>query len=351
MKTLLTKVFVAIIISLIGFGIFTYLKTDPSPKKDQALNDAGIEKSSAPASHNENKRLVYIVSDLRIPFWSIMGRGVENQAYSLGYKLEIHSSENDPKKELEFVAKALKDRVAGIIISPTTSSACATVLKLAASANIPVVISDIGTDKGEYVSYISSNNYEGAYEIGKVLSKVMVQRKWSDGKVGIIAIPQKRLNGQARTSGFMKAMDEAGIKSADIKQQSTFSYEETFAYTQELIEKHRDLKAIWLQGSDRYQAALDAIASTGNSDKIVLLTFDAEPEFLELIPKGVLIGSAMQQPYLMGQESVKSMDQYLNGAFVEKNIQLPVLAVSSENINDKKKMILLNVLGKTTGAK
>lgn len=346
MKIMSIKLFVAIMVGLISFAIFGYLKFEPLTHDNKASTQSTTEILKSSNVQIDKKRIVYIVSDQRIPFWSIMARGVENKASSLGYQLDIYSADNDPKKELEFVAKALKDQVSGIVISPTTSSACATILKLAKSANIPVVISDIGTDEGEYVSYISSNNYKGAYEIGKVLSKFMIQKHGRDAKVGIIAIPQKRLNGQARTAGFMKAMDEEGIKSADLKQQSTFSYEETFAYTKELIENHSDLKAIWLQGSDRYQAALDAIAEKGKSKTIMLLTFDAEPEFLDLIPKGVLVGSAMQQPYLMGQEAVKTMDRHLNNEVVEKNIQLSVLAVSSENINEKKKTILLNVLGK-----
>jgi ribose transport system substrate-binding protein len=291
------------------------------------------------------KRLAYIVSDTRIPFWSIMERGVQKSADELGYKLDIYSAENSPMRELEFVAKAIRDNVSGIIVSPTTSSACTTILKLASSSNIPVVISDIGTDGGDYLSYISSNNQEGAYQIGNILAKQMSQRNWDNGKVGIIAIPQKRLNGQARTTGFMQAMDKARIKSADIKQQSTFSYQETYDYTKELIENHPNLRAIWLQGSDRYQGALDAIEDGGKKGKILLLTFDAEPEFIDLISKGILVASAMQQPYLMGEKAVNTMDMHLKGQIVPKNQQLPVLAVSRENIQELQSVIQRNVLG------
>lgn len=292
-----------------------------------------------------NKKLAYIVSDMRIPFWAIMARGVERSAQTLGYEVDIYSSQNSRKKELEFTAKAIRENVAGIIVSPTTSSACATILKLAKNANIPVVISDIGTDGGEYLSYISSNNRDGAYNIGKVLAKEMLKRGWSDGRVGIIAIPQKRLNGQLRTAGFMQAMDEAGIKTADIRQQSTFSYEETYEYSKELIKKYPDLRALWLQGSDRYQGSLDAITDAGKKDQILLATFDAEPQFLELIPKGILVGSAMQQPYLMGREAVHSLDNYFKEEKIEKNLQLPILAISTDNIKEELPIIKQNVLG------
>lgn len=291
------------------------------------------------------KKLVYIVPDTRIAFWDIMARGVQNKADSLGYALEVYSSHNDSKTELQSVAKALKEKVAGIIISPTTSSACATILKLAKKKNIPVVISDIGSEGGEYVSYISSNNKEGAYKLGKILAKKLIELGFNDGRVGIIAIPQKRLNGQARTAGFMQAMGEANIKGADIKQQSTWSEEETYTFSKEMIEAYPDLRAIWLQGSDRYKGALRAIAHAGKKGEILLLTFDAEPEFLELIPQGVIVASAMQQPYLMGQEAVFAMDKHLRGEALERNIQLPILAISAENIEQMLPIIKKNVLG------
>ena len=135
----------------------------------------------------------------------------------------------------------------------------------------------------------------------------MLSLGWENGSVGIVDIPQKRRNGQVRTAGFMKALDEAGIQGTDIKQQSQWTEEETYTFCKEMIEAHKNLRALWLQGSDRYSGALRAMADTGKSDEILLLTFDSEPEFIELIQNGTLLGSAMQQPYLMGQKAVEVM--------------------------------------------
>lgn len=312
------------------------------------INSTYIRAESAatnlPRIENQ-KKLVYMVSDLRIPFWDIMARGVRSKANELGYSVEIYSANNSSKSELMALANARQAKVDGIIISPTTSSACSTILKLAKKANIPVVISDIGTDSGEYVSYISSDNRQGAYEIGKVLVNKLNALDWQQGRVGIISIPQKRLNGQARTAGFLQALDEAGVRAAGLYQQVTFSDLETYEFSRKLIKENKDLNAIWLQGSNRYQAALRAIADTNNQKNILLITFDAEPEFLDLIPKGVLVGAAMQQPYLMGEESVVAMDKHLKGKVVEKNLQLPILAISENNLKQKLKTIKRNVLG------
>ncbi len=291
------------------------------------------------------KKIIYLSPDISIPFWQIMAKGIKTTSNSLGYEFEAYNSNNSAKKELELTVKAIKENVSGIIVSPSNSSACVTILKLAEKAGIPVVISDIGTDSGKYVSYISSNNKDGAYNIGKILTKRMLHKKWNNGKVGIIAIPQKRLNGQRRTAGFMKALNEENIKGANIMQMVKWTNKETYSFTKQFILDYPDLRAIWLQTSNLYKGALEAINDMGKEKELLLIAFDAEPEFLNLIPQGKIIASGMQQPYLMGVKSVEALNSHLEGNNVEKNIQVPILTVTTENIDKKLSIINQNVLG------
>ena len=93
------------------------------------------------------------------------------------------------------------------------------------------------------------------------------------------------------------------------------------------------------------QALNEGIKDSNKEKEIALICFDAEPEFLEMIPKGILIGSAMQQPYLMGQEAVIFLDNFFNNKEVIKEKKLPILPISKHNIEEKLKTIKLNVLG------
>lgn len=292
-----------------------------------------------------NKRLAYVVSDLQIPFWQIMERGIRSKAESLGYQLDSYSSGNDTRNELTQVIKVLNTDIDGLILSPTNSSAAVTLLRLAEEAGVPVVIADIGTQSGKYVSYIASDNFQGSYELGKILNQELEERGWLSGSVGIIGIPQTRANGRARTNGFMVALAEKNVNGAGIRQQRDFSYKETYDYAIDLIKKNQELRAIWLQGSDKYQGALDAIKDMDKSGEILLLCFDAEPEFLDMIPKGQLLAAGMQQPFLMGEEAVIQLDAYLHERPVEKTKLMPVLPVSRNNINSLIPTIRRNVLG------
>ncbi|MGJ0355009.1 substrate-binding domain-containing protein [Aliarcobacter cryaerophilus] len=295
---------------------------------------------------NQHKKLAYIVSDTTIPFWKIMSKGIKEKAVEFGYEIDIYNSNNLKKNELENMALALDKKIDGLIISPINSSTASTLLEIANMNKIPTIVADIGSDSQNYLSFISSDNKKGAYELGKILSKYMKSLSWNkEGTVGIIAIPQKRLNGKDRTIGFIQALEEDNIKVSGMYQQVDFSYEETYNYSKKLIDENKNLRAIWLQGSDKYKGALDAIKKANKQNEIALICFDAEPEFLEMIQNGNLVGSAMQQPYIIGQEAVVTLNNFFNNKYVEKEQKMGILAISKDNIDDKLKIIKLNVLG------
>lgn len=295
---------------------------------------------------NQQKKLAYIVSDINIPFWQIISKGIKDKSNELGYEIHIYSSNNLKKNELENLASAISLKIDGLIISPINSSTASTLLEIANMNKIPTIVADIGSDSQNYLSFISSDNKKGAYELGKILSKYMKSLSWNnEGTVGIIAIPQKRLNGKDRTIGFIQALEEENIKVSGMYQQVDFSYEETYNYSKKLIDENKNLRAIWLQGSDKYKGALDAIKKANRQNEIALICFDAEPEFLEMIQNGDLVASAMQQPYIIGQEAVVTLNNYFNNKEVKKEQKMEILSISKENIDDKLKIIKLNVLG------
>ncbi len=295
---------------------------------------------------NQQKKLAYIVSDINIPFWQIISKGIKDKSNELGYEIHIYSSNNLKKNELENLASAISLKIDGLIISPINSSTASTLLEIAKMNKIPTIVADIGSDSQDYLSFISSDNKKGAYELGKILSKYMKSLSWNkEGTVGIIAIPKKRLNGKDRTIGFIQALEEDNIKVSGMYQQVDFSYEETYNYSKKLIDENKNLRAIWLQGSDKYKGALDAIKKANKQNEIALICFDAEPEFLEMIQNGDLVASAMQQPYIIGQEAVVTLNNYFNNKEVKKEQKMEILSISKENIDDKLKIIKLNVLG------
>jgi hypothetical protein len=106
--------------------------------------------------------------------------------------------------QLKSAQDAIARGVAGIVVSPTDSSTCPSVLALAQKAKIPVVIGDIGTNEGEYVSFVISDNREGANGVGKALVAAMKEKGMADGTVGLVTISLTRNNGKKQPQVFAR---------------------------------------------------------------------------------------------------------------------------------------------------
>ena len=289
----------------------------------------------APATAQENGELVYMTPGLDLAFWRYVSEGVRSVAEENGYGFSALDSTNDPQTQLQNAQDAIARGVAGIVLSPTDSSTAPAVLDLAQEAGIPVVIADIGTDSGEFVSVIGSNNYEGAHGVGEALAAAMEAEGKADGSIGIVGISQARLNGQARTQGFKDAVTEAGIEGdAGLQQMQAYTADETFRFTQDMITSNPDMTGMFVQTDGPTLGALRAIRAARMDGEVLVGAFDGIPEFVPLLQSGELVVSGMQQPYLMGVRSAEAMVEHLGGGTPEREITVPILIVTADNIEE-----------------
>jgi len=294
----------------------------------------GMGLAGSGASFAASKEIVYLTPGLDLPFWRYLSKGVEKVAKDNGYTFQALDSHNSAQTQLRNAQDAIARGVAGIVISPTDSSTAPSVLQLAEKAKIPVVVADIGTNSGEYGSFIISDNFEGAKAVGEALAAAMKAKGVQDGSVGLITISQARKNGQARTAGFREAMKAAGItKEAGLQQMQAYTADETFKFVQDMITANPDMKAIWIQTDQPAIGALRAIKAARKEGQILVAAFDGIPEFVDLLKSGQIVATGMQQPYLMGEKSAEALVAHINGKTPEKQILVPILSVTSENID------------------
>jgi len=295
-------------------------------------------------AQSNSKEIVYITPSLSVSFWRYVSTGVQKAAEKSGYKFQALDSNNDAQTQLKNMQDAIARGVAGIVISPTDSSTAPSALNLAEKAGIPVSIADIGTDGGEYVSIISSDNIGGARGIGKALAAKLKEKGWTKGSYGIIGIPQSRINGQLRTKGFRQAMAEIGMtKEVPMKEMQTFTADESFRYAQDMLTANPDLRAIFVQSDQQTVGALRAIKAARKTDSVLIAGFDGTPELFDLIKKGEVVGSGMQQPYLMGYKAADSLVGHAGGCVPQKEIVVPILIGTTDNAADMLEDIKLNV--------
>ena len=284
-----------------------------------------------------SKDIVYLTPGLDLPFWRYLSKGVEAAAKEKGYGFQALDSHNSAQTQLQNAQDSIARGVAGIVISPTDSSTAPSVLALAKKANIPVVIADIGTNSGDFASFISSDNYRGAHDVGTALAAALKKKGWEKGSVGIVAISQARKNGQARTKGFLDGLKEGGFegKEAGLQQMQSYTADETFKFTQDMLTANPGMRGLFIQTDQPAIGALRAIKAARKTDDLLVAAFDGIPDFVDLLKSGTLVVSGMQQPYLMGVRSGEAMMTAIGGGTPDKEITVPILAVTSENIEQE----------------
>src|ERR1700728_828352 len=293
----------------------------------------GLGLDGASSAWAQSKEIVYLTPGLDLTFWRYLSKGIEAAAKKGGYTYQALDSHNSADTQLKNAQDAIARGVAGIAISPTDSSTAPSVLALAARAHIPVVVADIGTNSGEYVSFVISDHKEGAHGVGQALAEALKEKGWTDGSVGLITISQARKNGQARTGGFRDAMKEAGItKEAGLQQMQSYTADETFKFTQDMLTANPNMRGMFIQTDQPTLGALRAIKAGHRDGTLLVAAFDGIPEFVDLLKKGEIVASGMQQPYLMGVKSGEALAAALSGKTPEKTITVPSVVATSKNI-------------------
>jgi ribose transport system substrate-binding protein len=301
---------------------------------------------ATPSRAAETNEIVYLTPGLNLPFWRYLSNGIESEAKKAGFSYTALDSNNSAETQLKNAQDAIARGVAGIAISPTDSSTAPSVLAAAARAKIPVVVADIGTNSGDYASFIISDNKQGAFGVGEALAAAMKEKGWQDGSVGLITISQARKNGQARTAGFREAMKNAGItKEAGLQQMQAYTADETFKFAQDMLTANPDMRGMFIQTDQPTMGALRAIKAAHRDGTLLVAAFDGIPEFVDLLRKGDIVASGMQQPYLMGVKSGEALISAIKGGTPEKQILVPIVVATSKNIDEILPTIKQTVFG------
>ena len=305
---------------------------------------AGGNKEASANATAPKYTIAYMTPALSIPFWKDIADGIQQEADKVGAVKIIDSDSNlSGATQLKNAQDLITSGVNAIIISPTDSAAAPSVLEIAEKAKVPVIICDIGTDSGNYASFIISNNYEGANSAGKYLVEKMKQKGWQGGEVAIITISLARQNGRDRTEGFKAALAASGSTIVGLLESKDYTREESMRFGQDLLTAHPNLRGMFTEHDEANLGSMVALDTAGKNTQLIHVGFDGSPETVQAIKDGKVGAAAMQQPVLMGREAFKAAYAVLTGKPFEKKVLIPTILVTQENVKDVEKDLANNV--------
>jgi len=212
----------------------------------------------------KSAKIGLVVSDIRNPFFTAIGRAVEDAAYEQGYSVLMCNTDENPEKEKMYLNILHDENVAGVIFSPTHKFSSSTENF---KTKIPFVIIDrtVKTDKADMVLL---DNVSAAYELTSHLIE--------NGYRHIAALfGNASTTGEDRKRGFQNALKEHGLEPVSIHFVEP-RIKHGYAMTTELLKQPERPDAIFTSNSLLTVGAFQAIRDCGLSvpNEIALVGFD-----------------------------------------------------------------------------
>jgi ribose transport system substrate-binding protein len=297
-----------------------------------ACSQQGPADSSAPAAASSSapaaaagKTIGLALSTQNNPFFVALKDGAQKEAAVDGYTLTVVDAQDDPAKQISSVEDLIQKKVSVILLNPTDSSALAGAVKEANNAHIPVITLDRSVDGGQVVTHIASDNVAGGDDAAKFLIKAL------DNKGNVIELQGVPGTSAARDRG--EGFDD-GIKGSGLKiiaqQPANFDRAQGLSVTENLLQGHPDVQAIFAQNDEMALGAVRALDGAKRAN-VLVVGFDGTPDGIQAVKDGKIAAIVAQQPQLIGQLGVKSAKSVIDGQTVEAKISVPLKLVTKDN--------------------
>jgi ribose transport system substrate-binding protein len=254
------------------------------------------------------------------PFYQDLESGLNEAANAYGYNLIVTAGEFDVAKQKDQIQDFIVRKVDAIILSPCDSKSIGTSVKAANDAGIPVFTADIAclVEGVKVVSHIASDNIAG----GQLAAQAIAKALNGAGKVAIIDHPEVESVIQ-RVKGF----EDEIAKSKNIQIVAKLSghgvKDQAFRTTEDVLQAHPDIDAIFGINDDSALGALAAIEKAGKTGRIKIVGFDAVPEAREAIKAGKIYADVIQKPKEIGKNTIEAVKTYISGGTVSPTILIP----------------------------
>jgi ribose transport system substrate-binding protein len=192
-------------------------------------------------------------------------------------------------------------------------------------AGIPVFTADIAclVPEAKVVSHIATDNRQG----GRLAAEAIIEALRGKGKVAILDHPVTE-SVMLRKEGFDEVLATAN-KSPDVKIEVVArlpgggARDASFKATQDLLQAHSDLNAIFAINDPSALGARAALEQAGKADQIVIVGFDGQPDGKQAIKEGKIYADPIQFPDKIGTETIRAIVRYFQGEEVEPQILIP----------------------------
>lgn len=212
-----------------------------------------------------------IVADIANPFFGTILRGIESVVAPHGYPVMVCNTDESAERERFYIKAMLAERVAGVILAPSSEEPDA--VRPLLEAGIPTVCVD-RAPAGEPVDCVLLDNALGM-ELAVTHLAVQGYRR-----IGLVTGPLSTTTGRERLAGFQRALARAGLpEESDLVREGDFYETGGYRRTAELLDLQRPPEALIVANGMMTLGAMAAVRERELAipGDLALLGFDDAP--------------------------------------------------------------------------
>ncbi|MCK1191007.1 substrate-binding domain-containing protein [Streptococcus uberis] len=296
-----------------------------------ACGKTGLGNSSASSSKEVTKKaakdlkLGVSISTTNNPYFVAMKDGLDKFAGEKKVSLKVADAQDDAARQADDIQNFISQNVDAILINPVDSKAVVSSIKAANSANIPVILIDRGSEGGDVLTTVASDNVEA----GKMAAEFVVKELGEKAK----AFELSGVPGASATVDRGKGFNKIAKTKLDIlsSQSANFDRAKALNTAQNMIQGHKDVQVIFAQNDEMALGAAQAVKSAGLKD-ILIVGIDGQPDAHDAIKNGDITATIAQQPAKMGEIAIQAAIDHYQGKKVKKTTVSPIYLVTKETV-------------------
>lgn len=259
-----------------------------------------------------------VLKTLNSPFFIELEAGARQAADSLGIELVVQAPDReiDVERQMQIIENLLQTGIDVLTLTPSGSREIVSAIAEANQAGVPVVIVDTRADaqalaeaEATIATFIGSDNVDG----GRIAGRFLAEALGGQGRVAVVEGIPGHETGDSRLRGFREVIAEHPGISIVASQTANWERDQAFNVTQNMLQSHSDLQAIFAANDMMALGAVEAIAAAGRTGDVLVVGFDALDEARQAIREGRMAATIAQHPRDMGRLAIESAWSILQG--------------------------------------
>jgi len=268
-----------------------------------------VDKEQIEEVKKPNYHFYYIGKNSVDPYWNSIEEGVRDASEDFGVAVEYSSPKfSDVETHVKLLDIGILSKVDGIITYGYLNSDFTELINKADEVSIPLVTVESDNKISKRNAFIGTSSYR----LGEEAAKLLVKATEAEGEVFVMRNSDSignSLDEKLKINGFVNILDGYdGLKLVDV---DTLNLGDgtTESILDKALSKNPNITAIYTPNSIETIEAAKYIVDENLVGDVIIIGIGNSKEAIHYIKRGIIYGTVMSDPYLMGYKSIEMLIQ------------------------------------------